>query len=97
RRDKGQTLQAATGSARSQRMASSIFSGVQPYSSASSAMDSRALKREAIIAVEIAVPAIMGLPKPTLGLISMILGSEGRSSRTKGKKRNKPLGSISTL
>ena len=50
--------------------------GVQPYSSANAVIDSRALKRDAIIAVEIPIPAITGLPKPTMGLISMILGSE---------------------
>jgi hypothetical protein len=34
-------------------MASSISCGVRPYSSASAAMDSRALQRDAIITVEI--------------------------------------------
>jgi hypothetical protein len=40
---------------RSQRMASSISCGVRPYSSASAAMASRALKRDAIIAVMLTV------------------------------------------
>ena len=38
-------------------------------------MDSRALNREATTAVEIPVPAITGLPKPTAGLIWISLGS----------------------
>ncbi len=65
-------------------MASSICSGVQPYSAARSAIDSRALKRDAIIAVEIAVPAIIGFPKPIMGTISIVFGSEGAGRITNG-------------
>lgn len=81
---------AESGTERSQRRASSICCGVQPYSSARLMTDSRALKREAIIAVEIPVPVSTGLPNPTKGLISIVLGSEEVGATTKGKKWKRP-------
>ena len=60
-------------------------------------MDSRALNRDAIIAVEMPVPAITGLPNPIIGLISINFGSVGLVSLTNGKNRNFPLRSIATL
>jgi hypothetical protein len=48
-------------------------------------MDSRAFNRDAIIAVEMPVPAITGLPNPTSGFISIHFGSLGLVSRTDRK------------
>jgi hypothetical protein len=58
----------------SQRIASSICRGLRPHSEARSSMDSRALNLEATTEVEMPVPAITGLPKPTAGLIWISLG-----------------------
>src|SRR5208337_4141208 len=96
-RDTERSLQAAMRNGRSQRIASSICPGVHPYSSARSVTDSRALKREAIIAVEIPVPEITGFPNPTKGLISMVFGSFSFGSITNGKNFNLPFGLASTL
>jgi hypothetical protein len=96
RRGRERTLQAARGIGRSQRMASSICSGAQPYSSARSFTDSRALKRAAIIAVDIPVPVITGFPNPTKGLISIVLGSFALGFPTNGKNFIAPLGLVST-
>jgi hypothetical protein len=67
----------------SQRIASSIFSSSRPYSFAKSGIDSRALNREAITAVQIPVPARTGFRKSRAGL-TINFGSAALLSRTKG-------------
>src|SRR5271165_655775 len=85
RRGKERSLQAATAAVRcSHRIASSICFGEMPYSEARSGTDSRALNLEETTAVEMPVPAITGLPKPTAGLIRISLGSFAVRSMTNG-------------
>jgi hypothetical protein len=68
----------------SHRMASSRTAGATSYSRAKSATESRALNLPTMTEVDIPVPASTGLPKDTVGLMEMYLGSLSLSATTNG-------------